>query len=308
MRRIGILDLGTNTFHILIVQVNQKGQYSPLLRKRVFVKLGANGVKSIGINPFQRGLKTLKEFKAYLDHYQVDMIKSIGTAALRTADNGPQFVEQVFAETGIKIEIINGIQEAVYIYKGVKQIWKHEAEPALIMDIGGGSVELIVANWKSLIWAESYPIGASVLYRNFHHSDPIHPKEIRSTFAFLDDKLFELKNKLNQCKPKILIGASGTFDVLSDILVPNDVQAYKESNPKELETLLNEISCLSEKERIADVRIPASRVDLIVVACLLIKYLLQCHSFDKIGFSNYSLKEGVIFEIIRNLDESKLNF
>ena len=302
MTHIGILDLGTNTFHILIVKVETEGHYSPVLKKRIFVKLGANGVRTIGNIPYNRGLNTIKEFKSYLDLFHVSKVKAIGTAALRTADNGLQFVHQVFKETGIKIEIIDGLKEAGYIYKGVKQTWNEQIQPTTIMDIGGGSVEFILTDHNGIIWAKSYPIGASVLYRNFHHSDPIHPKEVQSIFTLLKEELVELKLKLNQYQPKILIGASGTFDVLSEILVPNMNSTYKETNPNDLEKLINEIYPLSEKERTEDVRIPASRVDLIVVACLLIKHILKSYAFDKIGFSNYSLKEGVIYDIMYDLD------
>jgi exopolyphosphatase/guanosine-5'-triphosphate,3'-diphosphate pyrophosphatase len=303
MTRIGILDLGTNTFHILIVKVSPEGQYTPLLRKREFVKLGANGVDNIGAIPYQRGLSTMVAFQSHLNHYKVDIVKSIGTAALRTAKNGSQFIEEVYHLTGIKIDLIDGLQEATYIYKGVKQIWNQPISPSLIMDIGGGSVEFILATQYKLLWAKSYPIGASVLRRNFHHTDPIHFQEIQAISTWLDTFLSDLKQIIFQYKPKILIGASGTFDVLSEILVPtNDNQPYKESYPRELELLLDEIASLTEKERMADQRIPDSRVDLIVVACLLIKYILQTSVFKKIGYSSYALKEGVASDLISNLD------
>ncbi|MEO8795013.1 MAG: exopolyphosphatase, partial [Daejeonella sp.] len=120
----------------------------------------------------------MKKFKSVIDSYKIKNFKAVATAAVRTAANGKDFVADVKSETGIEIETVTGDKEAALIFEGVKQAVKLGAETCLIMDIGGGSVEFILASTNGIIWKKSYPIGAAKLMALFHHSDPISPEEI----------------------------------------------------------------------------------------------------------------------------------
>ena len=110
--RLGVVDLGTNTFHLLIAEPNGQGGFRELFRYRQFVKLAEEGIQVIGDTPFQRGLLALEGIKAKLDEYGVDRVRAFGTAALRTASNGSEFIRQVRSNTGIEIQLISGDEEA----------------------------------------------------------------------------------------------------------------------------------------------------------------------------------------------------
>ncbi len=300
MTRYAVIDLGTNTFHLLIVQQNEEGQLVEVHRERIYVHLAEKGISKIGNAPFQRGLKAIQKFHKTLLSHPVKVVKAFGTAALRTASNTPQFIKEVKASTGIEIDIIPGQEEARLIYLGVQQVVKFDQTNDLIMDIGGGSVEFIIANKDGVQWAESFPIGVAVLYNQFHKSDPISKSEIENLEAYLKSTLASLSSALKEHPTNRLIGASGTFDVLEDNLAkarkhPNMV-AFSVEKYFPLHT---EIIGMTLEERLKKDKLPNSRADLIVVALLLINSILQLTNTKEIVVSSYAMKEGMLQELTK---------
>lgn len=297
MYRAAVLDLGSNTFHILIIEKSEAG-FIELERKRVYVKLAIDGIERLSEAAMERGLKALDQFKELIDRYKVDTVKVIGTEALRIAKNGPQYLEKIRLRTGLQVELIDGIQEAKYIHLGVAQVWDPPDSPVVIMDIGGGSVEYIVADHQKVYWSNSYPVGVAVLYRQFHQSEPISDSEKMALTEFLEGHLQELSLVFNHYQPRLLIGASGTFDVIASIIGDQTPIRYREVDKNTVTKIIDRMVSLDEQQRIADPEIPDSRVDLIVVALLLLRYTLELTDFEKIGISTYALKEGVVATII----------
>ncbi|MCB0704257.1 MAG: hypothetical protein KDC34_03070 [Saprospiraceae bacterium] len=296
--RIGVIDLGTNTFHLLIVETQSGLPFREIYRERRFIKLAEGGIETISDAAFERALITVVAFRRILEEQQVKKLRALGTAALRTASNGPQFVEAVFRETGIKIELITGDREAVLIHKGVAQAVPLQSEADLIMDIGGGSVEFILANKTQVFWAESFPVGVAVLYHRFHGEDPISSGAIADLEHFLSRKLANVWIKAREINPQRLIGASGTFDVLENILV------QEKAHPRHSIIDIDPFYPLAEKfiratlaERLQIEGLPASRADMIVVAVILIRVVLQQLALQKIVISEYAMKEGLIAEL-----------
>lgn len=295
-----VIDLGTNTFHILIAeQVNDKG-FKEIFRQRIFVKLGENGVETIGEGPFQRGLDAILAIKKILSDYQVDQVTAFGTAALRTASNGAQFIEKVKEISGITIQLIDGYQEAEYIYLGVVQAVSFSKEPKLIMDIGGGSNEFIIANDSGLLWAQSFPIGLWVLYNKFHHHDPITQEEIVQMHHFLEETLQPLFNQLKKFPLRQLIGAAGTFDVLEQ---SDEIRAKYPPNSvipvQKLKPAFNRIIKSTLEQRLQMEHLPAARADMIVVAFLLMDYIIQKVGIEELVISSCALKEGIMGEMVK---------
>ena len=212
--RLAVADLGTNTFHLLIVDVLEDKSFKEVYRERRFIHLAEDGIKTIGAAPYQRGIETLNSFAVQMMKHRVDKFKIKGTAALRRASNGAQFLSEVKAKTNISIETITGDEEAKLIYYGVREAVQLSVEPSLIIDVGGGSVEFIIADHEKMFWAQSFPIGVAVLYKDFHHSEPISINEIQILKQYLDTTLAPLKEAFSNYNIKSLIGASGTFDVL----------------------------------------------------------------------------------------------
>jgi len=298
MNRYGVIDLGTNTFHLLIVDVNEKGKSTELFRERIFVKLAEDGIGKIGERAYLRGLQALSHFQKILLEHQVKNINAFGTAALRTASNGLDFIKAARAESGISIHLIPGVEEARLIHLGVTQAVELGEEKGLIMDIGGGSVEFIIADKNEVFWAESFPIGVAVLYNNFHQEEPISIEEIDVLLNHLEQILHPLLEVLKNHQPTCLVGASGTFDVLEKVL-PNAQKTTLSAtiNVENFHPIYQKILAMNLEERRAEESIPPTRADMIVVALILIDFILKKVKIEKILVSAYALKEGILWEM-----------
>lgn len=301
MKRLAVIDLGTNTFHLLIVEVNEAGEMVELDRERRFIKLAENGIERIGPAPYQRGMETILYFKSRLEAFGVQHVRASGTAALRTAANGPDFIREVRERAGITVDLIPGDEEARLIHLGVMQAIPSFTRRGLIMDIGGGSVEFILADDHEVHWAQSFPIGVAVLYKKFHHSDPISALEMEMVREHLGEALRPLREAIQQYQPELLIGASGTFDVLEDVLAPAREQGHHSRIPVErFYPFFRKLIPATTAERLAMPEVPADRADLIVVALILVDYVLNLAPFREILVSNYAMKEGMLVELMRN--------
>lgn len=299
MKPYAVIDLGTNTFHLLIAEVDTSGTIKVVERKREFVKLGEGGVAQIIPAAFQRGMDTLKQFKTILDQYEVQALLAFGTAALRTASNGQDFIQQVKADTGIHIQLISGDREAALIQRGVALAVPFDDRPQLIMDIGGGSVEFIIADRKEVFWAHSFPIGVAVLFARFHQHDPITAAEIKDLDTFLRDILQPLEKQLKKYPVLCLAGASGTFDVMEAILVHEKSGAHYSTIPtSQFLPFYKQVIGTTLEERLAIDGVPAPRAEMLIVAIQLILTVLSFSNFETIYVSSYAMKEGMLVEMM----------
>ncbi len=300
MARYGIIDLGTNTFHLLIVE-RQGGQpFVELYRERRFIKLAEEGIERIGAGAYARGLAAIRDYRGLMEQYGVDRMRATGTAALRTASNGPDFIREVAVETGIRVDLISGDEEARLIHLGVSQAVAFGPEDRLIMDIGGGSVEFIIADREEVHWAQSFPVGLAVLNRRFHHSDPIEATEMAALQAFLESELHPLYRALEQYPVSDLVGASGTFEVLENMVTHCREGAHEVSLCiEDFYGLLQRILPTTLEERLTIPELPASRVDMFIVALLLLEHVLRKSGARRIVISRYAMKEGMLYEMMR---------
>ncbi|MDP3468920.1 MAG: exopolyphosphatase [Daejeonella sp.] len=306
MNSIAILDLGTNTFQLLIANIIDN---APVLvfEESIAVKLAEGGIEKgyISEAAFDRGLSAVKQFKKSIDLYQVKLVRAAATSAVRTASNGAEFLEIIKSETGIVPEIITGDREAELIYLGVGAAINMGDEKCLIIDIGGGSVEFIICNKEEVFWKRSYDIGAARLMEQFHHSDPISEADIIKLNKYLATKLSELKTQIETHKPELLIGSAGAFETFA-ALIDSQFKASFE-NP-ELKIELKDFAKISalilkstHAERSSNPAIIPVRVDMIVMATLITKYVLNQFAFKSLKLSTYSLKEGLLFEYLKNI-------
>lgn len=297
-KRVAVIDLGTNTFHLLIVDLEEQGHFSKIYRERRFIKLGENGVETIGDAPYRRGLNTLLDYKETLLQHSVTQVKVFGTAALRTASNGPGFIREVKEKTDLDITLISGEEEARLIYLGVRQAVPFSKETSLIMDIGGGSVEFIIADENTVYRAQSFPIGVSVLRNNFHKQEPISATELAALQLHLDETLRPLRSTLKNFDIQNLIGASGTFDVLETMLVQERLSdLYAEVEVKNFTPLYLKFLSMDLEGRLKTEKLPADRADMIVVALILIDYVLRLGNIERITVSAFAMKEGMLSEM-----------
>lgn len=305
-RRVAVMDLGTNTFHLLIVE-GGIDSFKTLRHDHVAVKLGEGGINKgfIADAAFERGLNTMKGFQQYIEYFEVTEVRAIATSALRNASNGSNFIEQVKAETGIKIETIDGDTEASYIYYGVRASDVLNSAKSLILDIGGGSVEFIIANKHRIFWKQSFEIGAARLMDKFHQADPIPAEAVEALHQYLDEKLVPFYNEVGKYNIENLVGSSGAFETFAELAErqkgnPFDLKTIKNYhfNKEDLLTLTESLIHSSHQQRLHNPHIIPVRVDMIVVAAVLTRYLIDKLNIENITMSTYSLKEGVLAEVL----------
>lgn len=300
MKHVAIIDMGTNTFHLMLATITSEG-FIINYREKVPVKIGMGGINEgyITKEGIERAVKAMKDFKATIQDARIENALAFGTSALRNAKNGEEVIKRIESESGIKTQIISGTQEAEYIYNGARASMDMGSEKSLIMDIGGGSVEFIIGNEKEIFWSHSFEIGGQRLLEKFQKHDPIAKEEVEDLFNFFVKELVLLLAELKTHNPKTLIGSSGTFDTLSDIYCWKNNLPLKDTpeTPFSMDAFDDIYEEFLRKDRSARMQIPGMiemRVDMIVVACCLIKFLLSSHEFDRIRVSSYSLKEGVL--------------
>ena len=310
--RSAIIDLGTNTFHLLIVEFRVEG-YKLIFKDRVAVKIGKDGITDGLINDqaIERALGALKYFQQEIIKWNVKDIKCLATSAFRNAKNKREVVARIKKVTGFSVEIISGEEEAEYIYYGVRTSLDIGKDTALIMDIGGGSIEFIIGDGENIDWKQSFEVGAQRLLDRFHKHDPISQDDIHGLEAFLEEELAPLLEILPVLQPMSLIGSSGTFDTLSDIFcAENGIEKSTAATetPLEKEAYLKiheELIYKKREERLAIPGMIEMRVDMIVVASCVIRFLLKKHSFQIMRVSTNALKEGVLFKMLEDLNIKK---
>lgn len=305
--KIAIIDLGTNTFHLLIAERNGDSA-SIVLNEKVSVKIGQGGISKNFINSeaYDRALKTLIGFKSTIDQNQVQKVYAFATSAVRNARNGYTLVKDIKERTGIEVKVISGDEEANLIYHGVRYALNLGKNTSLVMDIGGGSVEFIICNHEKIFWKKSFEIGAQRLLDLFHQTDPISNEEIQKLVDYLDEKLVPLYEASREFKPVTIVGSSGTFDTLCDIDVNRRGIKFSLKEEKEYSISLNDYEKIAfeilEKNKEERMEIPGMiemRVDMIVVACVLIEVVAHRLKVQKIRCCAYALKEGVLSKVLK---------
>lgn len=307
--KIAVIDCGSNTFNLLISEANQQG-WTTIFQNKLPVKLGSGGYQSgeIVADRFTRGIDALLNHATNIRNFGCEKVFAFATSAIRGAKNGKAFIDKALELTGIQIETIDGNKEAELIYLGIKQTLKVEDKTVLVMDIGGGSTEFIIADQTGILWKQSFKLGVSRLYDIIEPSDPIERQEVKRITDILHTELQPLKQALEQFPVTWLVGSSGSFDTLLELYY------HGQHLPTDGSQLSNEILITAfphiyewlikstYRQRLEHPVIPAIRAEYMPLAAILMDYVLRMHNFNKLFHSAYSLKEGAMQEIIEGID------
>ncbi|HNQ61014.1 MAG TPA: Ppx/GppA phosphatase family protein [Bacteroidia bacterium] len=311
--RIAVLDLGTNTFHLLIVDVYPEGKCRKVFKSKIVVKLGEGGIHKSFITEksFSRGIRALKHYAEIIKKNQAREVYAFATSAIRSAKNGPDFARVVLQQTGIRIKIISGEEEARLICLGVRQCIEMNDEAVLIMDIGGGSTEFIIADKENIFARHSFNIGAARLLELFNPSDPVNEDEVLKVEKFLKDQLSDLDKSIKKFPVNKLIGSSGSFDTFAEMIgykfhnknVLKNVNSY-DFELSEYCELHDELLLSTKAQRNKMKGLIKMRVDMIVLASICTSFVLKRYSLNEMALSKFALKEGALWEIINKVVKS----
>lgn len=300
--------MGTNTFNLLIAELDNKGGYRPIYKSKVGVKLGEGSFekKYITEAAMQRSFLALEAQISAIKNQYCDKVLAFATSAVRGATNATDYVQKVKDLYGINIHVIDGDREASMIYNGVQLSGALIKDNVLIMDIGGGSTEFIVANDEEILWKKSYELGVSRLLEKFKPEDPISKDTLNELERHIENQIIEVFDAIKAENVRTMIGSSGSFDTFSDVIAKREGD-YEEKlkftsynfDREALDAHLNELVLSTRMEREGMDGMVAMRLNMIVISAVLVRYVLRNAPIETVKLSKYSLKEGVLFEVLK---------
>lgn len=295
-KRVAIIDLGTNTFNLLVA--DKSGPHvTRIFSTKEGVALGLGGINEnkIPADARSRAMQALHNFCATSKEMNADVIYAFGTSALRNASNANELVEQAKKKLNLHIEIISGNREAELIYKGVASGYTFRKE-GLIMDIGGGSTEFILAGTQGMITARSFEIGVSRIYQLFEFSDPMNAADCQQVIDYLNQATGSFFDTI-RCTQ--LIGASGSFETFYKLAFETEFpdDEFVTMEMPDVIRSLNKIIASTQKERDANPLIIPIRKKMAPLAAIKTKWIIEKLNLTELVISPFALKEGVMSEL-----------
>lgn len=303
-RTLASIDIGTNTFRLLIANVSGNN-FKEIYSERVITRIG-QGVSESGFlrkEAIQRGIFTLKRFADIISRYDVKGIIATATSALRDARNSDEFLKQAKAEAGIDIEILSGEEEARKTLSGIF-IGIPAPESSLIVDIGGGSTELIVSRDTKPLFIESLSLGVVYLSDRYMRYDPPRKEDIKRMGAEISQRLAPVVFPVTELftENTVFIGTAGTITTLAAITQGlrgfdhRKVHNFRISLSSVRE-IFSDISTISAKERAKYPALEPERFDIIVPGTLILLKIMETFGFKEVIVSDYGLREGILLEL-----------
>ncbi|HLN74182.1 MAG TPA: hypothetical protein VK205_12865 [Prolixibacteraceae bacterium] len=305
---IAVIDLGTNTCNLMIAAYNQM-DYRILYQGKEAVKLGKKGIHKnlLTDEGLERAVRAIHQHQQKIASYAVSEIIAIATSAIREATNKEWFQQQIKERTQLDLTIISGDKEAELIFKGVKLAFKTLEDHTLILDIGGGSNEFILLKNHVPAWKQSFPLGVARVVEQMPPSDPVTEDEIQQISQWFDQGLTSLWNRLKEVPVTTLIGCSGAFNTLTDLIDQTDAgtktRIRQEITINDFNRIYKMLISSTTKQRMEMKGMEALRVEMIVPAILLIKLIVERLEIKRICYTDFALMEGVLFERINEEKE-----
>ena len=311
MKRLAVIDIGTNSIHMVLAEIGKEFSYKIVDRIKEMARLGDGTFSShrLSQEAMDRGLTVLKRFSMLANNKGFDPILAIATSAVREAKNGGDFLKLVRKELGLRVRVITGEEEARLIYLGVKNSMDLFHFPAMIVDIGGGSVELMACTPKRLKFVRSLKLGAIRLKDQFFKGDPPDKKMIQRIENLVGQTLKKSLSKKHVAQFQQLVATSGMAGNLTEIiylartgrpLTQIDMATIELDEIRKVEELLR------TKDTQARLKIPGldpRRVDTLYPGVLVLRLLMERLGLKQVRISDKAIREGVIYDFIRQHQE-----
>jgi exopolyphosphatase/guanosine-5'-triphosphate,3'-diphosphate pyrophosphatase len=303
--RIAAIDIGTNSIHMIVVQVRPDLSFEVIDREKDMVRLGAGGLDGRSLTPtaVSAALQTLSKFKRIAESHKVDEIVAAATSATREADNGGDFIAEVNRQTGIRIKVISGDQEARLIHIAAGYGVDIGSTTAVVVDIGGGSVEITLGTAKHLTVGRSFKVGVIRLTERFVKSDPLSSGDERRLIKHLNREMGSYIDQIVKRGFDRVIGTSGTILSLglmvaaADGPAPDDLRNLRVS-AKGLHRLRKHLGQADIEERLATPGMDPRRADLSVAGSVLFDTILRRFDADSFTLCDLALREGLVLDYI----------
>lgn len=322
-RIIAAIDIGTNSIHMVVVRIDPKlPAFTIIGKEKDTVRLGNCNPRTGELTPeaMNRAIATLQRCKEMAASLNAENIVAVATSAVREAPNGQAFLHQVYTELGLLVNLISGQEEARRIYLGVLSAMEFNNHPHIIIDIGGGSTELILGDRHNPRSLSSTKIGAVRLTKEFVTTDPISQSEFLYLQAYvrgmLERAVEDIQANLKLSEQPRLVGTSGTIETLAKMhayenlgMLPNPLTGYELSR-EDLETMLKRLGAMSLAERSTLPEMSERRSEIIVAGAIILLEGMKLLGMESIIICGRSLREGLIVDwmLTHGLIEDRLRY
>ncbi len=308
LRRVAAIDIGTNSIHLLIAAIDPElHSFRVELVEKSAARLGERDPDSGDLSDaaMERGFRTLRHCKELADSHGVEAIVTAATSAVREAPNGRDFLQSVQEQIGLPVDLISGPEEARLIYLGVLSSMAFGDQPHLILDIGGGSTELVLADGRDSRALTSTRVGAVRLQRDFITQDPL-PQERRSFLtAFIQGSLepavMKVRRRLEPGEAPVMVATSGTAMAIGALAAaeedrpPLKLQGYRLSRQR-VDQLVDRLVAMTPEQRRALPAINDRRAEIIVPGALILQTAMRMLAVEELVICDRALREGLIVD------------
>ncbi len=299
----GIIDVGTNSIHLLIVRAGRQGTWRVILKQQELARLGRGGLTNGRLTPrsMARAFGVLRRYAQVLKRHHVDHVEAVATSAVRDARNGPAFARRVHAQLGLPLRIISGREEARLIYLGVLQARRFRGT-ALIITIGGGSAQVIYGRDARVRYATSLPLGAARLSQRFICHDPPAPDEVAALEAYVHRAWTPIARTVRRYRWQQVFGSSATIHQLMVAArlrthgrLPRNLDRVSVTQAA-LRGLVDWFAHATAKERMLLDGLDPRRHDLALTTGLTLLAWMEACGVTALPFAPGSLREGLIMD------------
>ena len=311
MAKLGILDIGTNSIHMVLAEVEPDGSYKILDRFKDMTRLGDGAFKTRRLSEaaMTRGLEVIRTLTTLARNKGYDRIRAVATSAVREARNGGEFIEEIARQNKLRVRVVSGQEEARLIYLGVRRSMDLSGLPTLVVDVGGGSVELIVGNRDTMLHGQSLKLGAIRLKDQFLKDDPPSKGMLREMQQAIDRDLKAAFSQFRTKRFERLVGTSGMAANLADI-----IYLHRTGRPipqlnmatvsfKEIQAVESQLKRATFKERLAIPGLDPKRADTLLPAAAVLRSVMELTDLREMTLSDKAIREGIIFDFIEKHQE-----
>jgi exopolyphosphatase/guanosine-5'-triphosphate,3'-diphosphate pyrophosphatase len=309
------IDLGTNSFHLLVARIEADGQFDVVAKEKESVRLGSGSGDMATLTPeaIERGISALRRFRQVADSFGAD-ITAIATSALREAGNRRDFLDRAEREAGVVVEVVPGVEEARLIHLGVLQALPLFNEQILVVDIGGGSTEFLVGRGREVRSAHSTKLGAIRLTDRFFPGGEVGKKAAQECRTHVRSFLVPTIRRLREHRPFTAVGSSGTINTVARMVVaarggdpeaPTNGIAFTRAEVGEVVDQI--LAAKTPDERVGLAGLDDRRSDIIVAGAILLEQILDGLALDEMTVSEAALREGILLDLASRGGESSFH-
>jgi len=304
--KLAAIDIGTNSIHMIVVDVQRDHRFEVVDAAKSMVKLGAGMFRSRRMThrAMEAGLDTLRRYCKLAESLGVEEILAVATSAVREADNGGEFLARVFQETGLTPRVISGTEEARLIYRAVTHAIHLHDQPTLVIDIGGGSVEIVVGAGDQILLSESVRLGVQRLLDGREQADPLSSKQLHMLRGYIQGAASDALSRARSIGFRKVVGTSGTIRTLGEAThldtgqSPWRVVNAQVIRRKALKEFAKKLLGLDADQRARLPGIAPERADAIHLGAVLLVELLDLAQADELTLCDASLREGIVLDYL----------